>query len=214
MPSSRRSFSREQPEQRKEALIEATLKLMAETGPAGATVRAIAETAGMSQGMIRHYFSSKEDLIVAAYERHMHALTEATEAQASQAGSAEDRLRNFIVASLTPPVVDARAMALWAGFIHMVRRDQAMQDTHERTYYHFRDRLEVLIAAARREAGCAATPATNRRHAIACNAVIDGLWLEGGALPEAFADSELAEIGLTSVAAITGLEFHERKGAA
>ena len=144
MPSSRRSFSREQPEQRKEALIEATLKLMAETGPAGATVRAIAETAGMSQGMIRHYFSSKEDLIVAAYERHMHALTEATEAQASQAGSAEDRLRNFIVASLTPPVVDARAMALWAGFIHMVRRDQAMQDTHERTYYHFRDRLEVL----------------------------------------------------------------------
>ena len=154
-----------------------------------------------------------EDLIVAAYERHMHALTEATEAQASQAGSAEDRLRNFIVASLTPPVVDARAMALWAGFIHMVRRDQAMQDTHERTYYHFRDRLEVLIAAARREAGCAATPATNRRHAIACNAVIDGLWLEGGALPEAFADSELAEIGLTSVAAITGLEFHERKGA-
>ncbi|MFZ1727011.1 MAG: TetR family transcriptional regulator C-terminal domain-containing protein [Albidovulum sp.] len=213
MPTSRRSFSREQPEQRKEALIEATLKLMAETGPTGATVRAIAETAGMSQGMIRHYFSSKEELIVAAYERHMRAMTDATEAQGSQSGTAKDRLRKFVTASLTPPVVDPKAMALWAGFIHMVRRDQAMQDTHERTYYHFRDRLEALISAALCDAGRITSPDQDRRYAIACNAVIDGLWLEGGALPEAFGDNELAEIGLTSVTAIIGLEFDKRKGA-
>jgi AcrR family transcriptional regulator len=211
MPASRRSFSREQPELRKEALIEATLTLMAKTGPTGATVRAIAETAGMSQGMIRHYFSSKEELIVAAYERHMRAMTEATEAQGGKTGTATDRLKKFVVASLTPPVVDPMAMALWAGFIHMVRRDQAMQDTHERTYYHFRDRLEALISAALHDAGYIPSSDQNRKYAIACNAVIDGLWLEGGALPKAFKDGELAEIGLASVAAITGLEFRKKK---
>ena len=213
MSTSRRSFTREPPEQRKEALITATLTLMAEAGPAAATVRAIADKAGISQGMIRHYFSTKEELIVAAYEHHMQAMTEATAAQGSQTGAAADRLENFVIASLTPPVVDPSAMALWAGFIHMIRRDPAMRDTHKRTYYNFRDRLEALIGAALREAGQIAPPAKVRRHAIACNAVIDGLWLEGGALPDAFDEGELAEIGLTSIAAIIGLEFHKKERA-
>ena len=46
-----------------------------------------------------------------------------------------------------------------------------------------------------------------RRLAIACNAVIDGLWLEGGALPEAFEAGELPEIALQSVGAILGLNL-------
>jgi hypothetical protein len=41
-----------------------------------------------------------------------------------------------------------------------------------------------------------ADEATLRAHAIACNAVIDGLWLEGSALPEAFAPGEVERIGL------------------
>ena len=34
--------------------------------------------------------------------------------------------------------------------------------------------------------------------AIACNAVIDGLWLEGGTLPDAFGPDELVQIGIRS----------------
>ena len=48
-----------------------------------------------------------------------------------------------------------------------------------------------------------------RREAIACNAVIDGLWLEGSALPEGFADGELERIGLTAVGAIIGIDLTE-----
>ena len=44
-----------------------------------------------------------------------------------------------------------------------------------------------------------------RGHAIACNAVLDGLWLEGGVLPEAFAENELTAIGVASVGAILGI---------
>ena len=49
--------------------------------------------------------------------------------------------------------------------------------------------------------------ATLRADAIACNGVIDGLWLEGCALPEAFVKNELAEIGLRSVGAILGVNL-------
>ena len=68
----------------------------------------------------------------------------------------------------------------------MVRENAKMQDIHERTYHAFRDRLEALIVAAWDEDGVKKPASEVRRIAIACNAVIDGLWMEGGALAERF----------------------------
>lgn len=215
MGHDRRKFSREPAEARRAALIDATLELVAEKGVRGSTVRAIAERAGVTQGLIRHYFLSKEELITAAYEQHMTGLTELTAALAEQnGGSALERLARFVVASLTPPVVDARSVALWASFLNRVQQDPDMRRIHAKTYADFRGRLETLIATALEEAGTPATPAQLRQLAIAANAVVDGLWLEGGALPEAFDPGELPQIGLRSVSAITGLNLqppsHER----
>ncbi|MFC6642882.1 TetR/AcrR family transcriptional regulator [Sulfitobacter profundi] len=80
MSESTPKFKREPAEHRREALIKATLSLIAEKGVQAATVRAIAARADVSQGMIRHHFSSKEDLITAAYEHHMDRLTDLTSA--------------------------------------------------------------------------------------------------------------------------------------
>ncbi|MCB2124930.1 MAG: TetR family transcriptional regulator C-terminal domain-containing protein [Rhodobacteraceae bacterium] len=204
----RRKFTREEPQARRADLIGAVLDLMAEAGPAETTVRAIAEAAGLSPGMIRHHFTSKEDLVNAAYEAHM-ARQIADSERALGPGSARDRLRRFVSASVTPPVVDPRAVSLWAAFLHMVRRDPAMRATHEATYLAYRDRLQGLIAAALAEAGRIAGRAELRRLSIACNAVIDGLWLEAGVLPEAFTTGEIEAIGLVSVGALLGLDLAE-----
>lgn len=206
MTAARRKFTREEPESRRADLVAAALDLLAEAGPSGTTVRAIAEAAGLSPGMIRHHFTSKEDLLDAAYRTHMARQTEGAE-RGLGAGPARDRLRRFVAASLTPPVVDPRAVSLWAGFLHMVRRDPAMRATHEETYLAYRDRLQTLIAAALAEAGRSAGAEDLRRLAIACNAVIDGLWLEGGVLPEAFAAGEIEAIGLASVGRILDLDL-------
>ena len=84
-----------------------------------------------------------------------------------------------------------------------------MQAIHEQTYHDFRDRLEALIADALDEAKITATPPHLRGLSIACNAVIDGLWMEGGALPGAFEPGELPKIGLRSVGAIIGMDLEE-----
>ncbi|MFW8594672.1 TetR family transcriptional regulator C-terminal domain-containing protein [Cribrihabitans neustonicus] len=212
MSEDRRKFRRETPEQRKLALIEAALALVAEKGVRGATVRAIAERAEVTQGLIRHYFSSKEELIAAAYEHHMTFMTDLTAAPAAAGGerSARDRLAAFVVASLTAPVVDPRSIALWASFLNKVQHDPQMRATHARTYADFRGRLGALVSAALEEAGRPPPPAQAHRLAIACNAVIDGLWLEGGALPEAFEPGELPGIGLDSIGAIIGLDLQQR----
>ena len=58
----------DQPRRRRE-VIEATFQVISQVGLEGATLRAIAEQAGFSTGVIGHYFSSKHDLL-ALIHRH------------------------------------------------------------------------------------------------------------------------------------------------
>ena len=204
MTGDRRKFSRQHEDERRAALIAAAVALISEGGPAVATVRAIAEKAGVTPGLIRHYFTTKEALMRAAYAQVMQGMTQASlDVVATAPDRPAARLAVFVAASLRPPVVDPQAMGLWAGFLHQMRRDPEMRAAHEAGYLHYRDLLQGLIADLPR----AADEAQLRAEAIACNAVIDGLWLEGSALPDAFAVGELERIGLRSVSAILGLDL-------
>lgn len=206
MSTDRRPYRREPEEARREALIEAALELVAVGGPQAATVRAIAARAGVTPGLIRHYFATKEELTRAAYRRFVQMLTDDSAAALSDAGpDPTARLAAFVAASLRPPVVDAHRLGLWAGFLNSLRSDPEMRQIHEQGYRAYRDILEGLIAALPRKAN----PAQCHRDAIACNAVIDGLWLEGSALPQGFASGELQAIGLAAVSAILTIPLKE-----
>jgi TetR/AcrR family transcriptional regulator, transcriptional repressor of bet genes len=204
MQGERRKFRREGEVARREALIAAALDLVAESGPQAATVRAIADRAGVTPGLIRHYFASKGELTRAAFRTLMERLSEISEAAIGEPGmSPERQLATFVVSSLRPPSVDPEVLTQWAGFIHMIRHDDALRAVHEATYVGYRDRLERLIASLSRTND----PQRLRAQAIACNAVIDGLWLEGSALPDRFAPDDLARLGLASVGAILGVDL-------
>ena len=204
MVTDRRPYRRESEETRRDALIVAALDLVAAGGPQAATVRAIAERAGVTPGLIRHYFSSKEELTRAAYRRHMDRLTrDSTANLVSNDLGPKARLAALVSASLRPPVVDPLRLGVWAGFLNLLRTDAQMRDTHEQGYRSYRDILQSLIAALPRDA----PPEQCRRDAIACNAVIDGLWLEGSALPDGFAVGELELIGLAAVSAILNIDL-------
>jgi TetR/AcrR family transcriptional regulator, transcriptional repressor of bet genes len=207
----RRPYKREGEEVRREAMIAAALELIAEGGIAAATVRAIADKAGVTPGLIRHYFKAKEDLTRTAYQTVMDRMTAAS-ALVLETAPAEPtaRLAAFVAASLRPPVVDPAAMGLWAGFIHRVQQDPMLREVHRATYLGYRDMLQGLIADLPRKVDAARL----RAEAIACNGVIDGLWLEACALPEAFDGDELAQIGLLSVGAILGVDLMAKAGKA
>ena len=195
----RRPYRRESEERRRDDLIAAALQLVAEGGAQAATVRAIADRAGVTPGLIRHYFQSKDDLTRAAYHRLMEQMTQdSAEVLTLAPLNPATRLAAFVVASVSPPVLDPVTLGMWAGFLHHVRRDAAMRDVHSANYLRFRNMLQSLIADLPRPS----TPEQLRRDAIACNAVVDGLWLEGSALPDAFAKDEIASIALASVGRI------------
>ncbi|HHX90811.1 MAG TPA: TetR family transcriptional regulator, partial [Paracoccus sp.] len=186
-----------------------TLDCIAEGGPQAATVRAIALKAGVTQGLIRHYFATKEELIAAAHEALMTGLTEASMGRLDELP--EDplaRLAGFIANAVSPPVADPRAMALWAASMQLVPHDPAMRAAHEATYLAFRDRLEDLIGAALEAAG-KPRPTETRALAIAGNALLDGLWIEASLLPGHFAPDEMKTIAIKAFARLLDLKFPE-----
>jgi AcrR family transcriptional regulator len=55
---------------RRNQIIDTALKLFAEKGFSNTTIKDISEAAGTSLGLMYHYFASKDDLLIAVFERH------------------------------------------------------------------------------------------------------------------------------------------------
>ena len=208
--AARRKFRREGEERRRQDLIEATLDCVAENGLQGATVRAIALRAGVTAGLIRHYFPGKQELLQAAYVTIMGRMTElAKTALATVEEGPRLRLAAFVAASLLPPVIDVRTFSIWASFIGRAGSDPSLGVAHRAGYLGFRNEVETLVAEVLADAGREASAGELRRHAIAINAIIDGLWVEGCLAGDMFANGELAEIGIGSVEAMLGLKLRQ-----
>ena len=202
----RRSYSRATEAERREDLILATLDCIAESGIQGATVRQIALRAGVTGGLIRHYFAGKDQMLQEAYRKVMAGMTEIAIAAAAEGATARDRLRHFIIANVTPPVTDPRTLSLWAAFISHIQIDPSFAAIHRENYLAFLDALERLLTDFFAEEARVAGPEQCRKYAISLNALVDGLWLEGTLAPDMFAEGELAENALISVEALLRLQ--------
>lgn len=183
----RAAFTREAPDVRRQALVAAAEAVLAREGVGGTSVRAICAEAGVSPGLLRHYFEGVDDLIAAAYEAVSQRIDGALDAALAAAG--EDpraRLLAYLGASFAPPVLDERLLAAWVGFWSLVKTKPRMAAIHAASYADFRARLEVLLA----KAGARDT----RLAAIALTASVDGLWLELCLDPATFSPDEARAI--------------------
>lgn len=197
--SSKPAFTRAQPEERRADLVEAAARVLASVGVAGATVRAIAEEAGVSPGLIGHYFGGVDALVAATYAHVEAQVSAAIEASVARAGAEpRSRLDAFVTASFAPPVARADLLATWIAFWSLVRSRPDIARQHDEQYGHFRTRLEGLLADC-------GLPAPQRRHAaIAITALVDGLWLELCLSPQAFTAEEAGTIARRSLDALLG----------
>lgn len=207
MVEERKSYHRESPERRRDDLIQAALDVIASSGPEAATVRAIAARANVTQSLIRHYFSTKEELICQAFEHHMSGMVQHAKDQARiLGGSAQEQLAMYIATSLRAPVKSSRAVAVWAAFLQMAGRDERMNDVHRRTYLLYRETMETLIQAVFRQNGDRVSDSCLRRLATTCHAVIDGFWIEASMLPDEFPpDDEMISDCLDAIGKILGV---------
>jgi TetR/AcrR family transcriptional regulator, transcriptional repressor of bet genes len=170
----RQAFTRESADTRREALIAACARCLAKHGAQGTSVRAICLEAGVSPGLLRHYFEGIDALIAETYRatglRVADALHAAVNAVAAE--DARGRVLAFVIASFREPIADPELLATWLAFWSLARTDPAIGKIHDDIYADNRRDIERLITA------CPGAPADPRLMAVALTALVDGLWLE------------------------------------
>ena len=82
-------------EEVKDRIIHSSLKLFAEKGYAGTSLREIAEEARTTKPMIYYYFGNKEGLYVSLLKDLLHGLGETVERAIDPAADIETNLRNY-----------------------------------------------------------------------------------------------------------------------
>ena len=167
----RQAFTRESADARRADLIEATAACLAAHGLAGTNVRAICAKAGVSAGLLRHYFAGIDDLIAATYRATSDRMDAIFAGAVDSAGpDPRARLTAYLTASFRPPVTDPELLGAWTAFWALARNDARMAGIHAESYAGYRQRLgELLVACGARDPG---------RLAILLTAMVDGLWLE------------------------------------
>lgn len=201
------AFRREEPDARRAALIAACARVLARDGAAGASVRAIALEAGVSPGLVGHYFAGIDALVAATYAQ-VGARVDAALDDALAAAGADPRARleAFVTASFAAPIADGELLATWIAFWSLVRARADIAAQHDAQYAAYRARLEGLLGA------CGLEAQRLRHAAIALTALVDGLWLELCLSPGCFTPEEAGAMARAQIVAVIPHTRHSREG--
>jgi TetR/AcrR family transcriptional repressor of bet genes len=155
---------------RRRQLIDATIASMGARGFAETTVQTISKAAGVSPGIIHHYFGGKDELLAATMHSMLQQLRADVAARLADAQTPRDRLLavidgNFAADQFAPQVVNAW-LAFWAQVPHVPALARLQRINHRRLHSNLMHSLRRLLPAAKAEK-------------VACGlaAMIDGLWL-------------------------------------
>jgi AcrR family transcriptional regulator len=175
-------FQRQLPQQRRAALIAATIECLKRYGHDGLSIRKISAQAGVSVGLINHHFPNKEELVAAAFRHFNRELVEGLKAAATRPATAAARLRAFLEASFSPPNLDADVLAVWVVFWGLYRHSRPIQRVQRDTYSDYVRLIRTLLADMLGKPGAGARGRARTQNlrlaAIGLTALIDGLWLE------------------------------------
>src|SRR2546425_2646795 len=114
---------------RREQMGRATIRCLAGDGYAGLTMKKVARTAGVSQGILHYYFADKRAILVAALEMVMADLDRrVAAAQARGPRDPRARLRALITACLR---LATEAREFWVVFVEFWGEMRSEEHTSE-----------------------------------------------------------------------------------
>lgn len=201
------SFRRAPDFERRSDMIEATLDCIADLGIEATTVRAVAARAGISNGLIRHHFESKNNLIMAAYRHTIELMIRpALDVVALPDIPPHERMVKFVAACLGGSVAEPRLLSVWATFISHVHLSPRLAQEHRDGYLTFRRATEQIIDEILTADGRRLSPGELERLGIVVNALIDGLWLEG-CLMEDFDEDLLIDLCLRAIESLLDIKL-------
>jgi TetR/AcrR family transcriptional repressor of bet genes len=171
-----RKHRRLAPSERRQSLIEAALDCLSQLGPHGTGVREICDRAGVSPGLLRHYFDGKDALITEAYqtltlEYHENLLS----VLASPAEPAKSRLRAFFDAYFSNQVMGSERVGTYIAFWTLGRTEPTIQRIQRSAYRRLRKQLAPVLNELADDHGARVDA---DQLATILVALLDGFWLD------------------------------------
>jgi betaine-aldehyde dehydrogenase len=172
-------------ETRRRQLVEVTIDSLAELGYVGTTLAQIAARAGVSPGLVAHYFGDKDGLLDAAFRALARRVGNQVRARLRQVSTPRGRIQAVIDANLAPEEFEQRTGTAWLAFwgqVLQVKSLKRVQSVYQqRTLSNLRSSLKKLVPADEAQ-----------RLASMIAAMIDGVWLRAALSGWREADSESA----------------------
>jgi betaine-aldehyde dehydrogenase len=185
------TYSESIEEMRRRELVEVTIDSLAEVGFVGTTLAQIAARAGVSPGLVAHYFDDKDGLLDAAFRSLARRVGRQVRARLRLVATPRGRIQAVIDANLAPEEFDQRTgsawLAFWGQVLHVERLRRIQSVYQRRTLSALRHSLLKLVAP-------------DEAHSLAAMiaAMIDGVWLRAALSGWHEADSESARAMLTA----------------
>ena len=155
---------------RRKQLVEAAIAAIHEHGFANATVARIAAQAGISAGMVHHYFKDKDELLFATMRHLLAELRADAVERLSRTNGPTGRIRAIIDACFGDAQFDERVFSAWLALYGNARHSPRLMNIL--SLYHRRLRSSLLHDLRRLVPEPEAL-----RLADGIAAMIDGLWL-------------------------------------
>jgi betaine-aldehyde dehydrogenase len=178
-------------EVRRTQLVEVTIDSLAELGFVGTTLAQIAGRAGVSPGLVAHYFGDKDGLLEAAFRSLARRVGTQVRARLRHAATPRGRIQAVIDGNLAPEEFERRTgtawLAFWGQVLHVAPLKRIQSVYQRRTLSNLRNSLKRLMPP-------------DEAHSLAAMiaAMIDGVWLRAALSGWREADSESARALLTA----------------
>ena len=186
-------YERRQADDRRQALVAATIASLKRHGHEGLSVRRIAAEAGVSLGLINHHFPNKNALVAESYRYFSQQLTEGFREAVRQAPpEPRARLRALFEAVFSRPNLDPEVLTAWIQFWGLFRDSPEIRRVHDKVGRGYGELLRRLLAELLQSTK---RPRFDLRLAsIGLTALLDGLWLEWCLDPKNFKPKEAVSL--------------------
>lgn len=173
--SAARRYSRQLPEVRRGAIVEAAIRCLNRGGAANLTTTQVMREAKVSRGLVNHYFPSMSDLLVAAYKAMLDGLsgTAMTDMRRRSEGSSM-AIRAMIEVACSPLIFEKPHNQAWLEIWAVMPHVKELRKLHSQIY---RDYHRELVGAIERLARARCRQVNAEQLSLSAIALVDGLWL-------------------------------------
>jgi TetR/AcrR family transcriptional regulator, transcriptional repressor of bet genes len=171
-------FKREAPEKRRADLVQAAIRCLAEGGMAAFKMERIAAEAGVSLGLLPHYFKSKTELLTEVYRAALYDDVNRKIADLEDkdaVGPAAERLCRVVDAIIDPDYLKPTNLTVWLALWGEIVVNPELRLAHRTLYRSYLKSLAALIGEV---AGQRQRKVNSTEIARSLQALIDGLFLE------------------------------------